>query len=159
MIANRLINPPSYDTPPALMQRIVGDYLQLLAADGPGVWCGADEQKLPYSKAAIKHALIWAMQRQGDDDGYEHLRQSFLQLGNFQPGIGETNVGYDLFKPDPGLSVPERFRRFAEEAAEFVKWEPQINAERERLESELQQMGLMSTYNAEDVNEPEHALL
>jgi hypothetical protein len=133
--------------------------LDLLATDGPGVWCGADETKLPYSKALINQALVWALQRERRDEAYEHLRQSFLQLGNFQPGIGETNVGYDLFNADPELTVLERFQRFAEEAVQFARWERQINAERNDLETELQQMGLLSSCSQEDVTEENHAFL
>ena len=75
---NPLISPPYYETPEASPDKIMGDYLHLLATDGPGVWCAADETKLPYPKAVIKRALIWAIERETEDQACDLLIRSYL---------------------------------------------------------------------------------
>ena len=70
----------------------------LYHAPTPG--CVADAGKLPYPKEKIKYALIIGLKATDDPKMCEMLKFAFIQLADWQEGIGESDKGPDLSKFD-----------------------------------------------------------
>lgn len=68
-----------------------------------------DEHALPYPKDAMIHAFLAAMAAVEDQDIRDHLRQTYLQLASFLPGVGGT-----VAPPPVSADDAEAMRRFEE---------------------------------------------
>jgi hypothetical protein len=128
----------SPDEATAIIQR----YGALLEHGAPTPGCVADVAKLPFPKARIKQALLVGLRATGDLSIRKILKVGYLQLADWQEGVGPTDQGVDVSNvaPDRKLSeIAEEVTR-SSEAAE--KWTAIADAEREGLKAELEKQGL-----------------
>lgn len=93
---------------------IVGAYAWHLENRAPTPGCYADESELPYPKQAIKDALQDKIGREPNDDRRQLLASAYIQLADWQPGVGARHVGIDLVsgntKQVHGMGAWERLR-------------------------------------------------
>ena len=68
-----------------------GDFMQTAGYPAPG--CVADASKLPYDKELIKAALKLCVRVTENEDYRSALRVAYVGLADFQPGVGEKNLG------------------------------------------------------------------
>ena len=138
----------SPDTDSALLSQaelIINAYGKTLEYLAPGHGCVADEEKLPFSKAKIKAAIVQALRSTQDKHQQAMLKNAYLLLADFQPGVGSRNVGLDLSTIDAqNLSDAEVLALGATiiESAEEVKpWLAKASSELIHLVQELQGAG------------------
>ena len=60
----------------------------------------ADKSKLPFPKEKIKAALIIGLKATTDQRMREMLKVGYIQLADWQEGVGETDQGLDLANMD-----------------------------------------------------------
>ena len=75
---------------------IIQAYGKTLEMEAPASGCVADESKLPYPKDTIKKAIISGLKSTDNDQMKEHLKVGYIQLADWQPGVGSANKGLDL---------------------------------------------------------------
>jgi len=121
---------------------IAGDYGALLEHGAPVPGTVADITKLPYPKSEIREALIVILQATSDRYMREQLKIAYISLAGWQEGVGCSNIGLDLvnmeLSQDPKALVEQVLAR----GKDYEKWAPIVEAERKRLQSELEELGL-----------------
>ena len=122
--------------------RIVQDYADFLKTSAPLPGRLADERQLPHRKLNIKDALSVCINASSDPELIGHLKNGYLMLSAWQPGVGDSDIGVDFaslnLEADP-LDVAEQIQRQSE-----VKhlWDPLIQAEQTELALELRALGV-----------------
>lgn len=121
-------------------EKIMQAYGEALEHRAPAPGCFADSSKLPYPKAQIKEALVAAFRWTADPKAREVLKFGYLQLANWQPGVGESDAGLDMSRigtlTDPG----EQARQITALSAAYDEWAPIVRAEERELEAELRRL-------------------
>lgn len=115
---------------------------EIVVAYGAAIECGAicDESELPFSKPAIKLAILMiAPFAPSSDEARRSLRMAYLALADFQPGVGSQRIHRIMEAPiageDPGarlLGLEKRLRYLERSATET-----------QRLVRELRDSGLL----------------
>ncbi len=123
-------------------EKIIQSYGALLAESSPSSGTIADSSKLPYPKQKIRQAILLAIGAVQDTQQKEMLKIGFLQLADFQEGVGEHLVGIDISKMDVGnTDVEELARQVLSQSDGYEKWRHVVHEEREALKTELQNAG------------------
>lgn len=121
---------------------IIQRYGAVLEHDSPAPGCVADESKLPYSKANIKEALIIGLRATADRQMKKFLQAGYVQLADWQEGVGDSSIGIDLTNIDPDVDVIQLAESIASQGDDLEKWMPIVTAEQEDLKKELIELGL-----------------
>jgi hypothetical protein len=101
----------------------------------------ADTSELPFPKELIKQALAIVFLESRDSNFREAIRVGYLELANYQPGIGPVRLGPDLRKMD--LSDPlQSARQFLDESKAAEKWLAAVEAESKKLEKDLDRLNM-----------------
>ena len=100
----------------------------------------ADESKLPYPKAKIKEAIVAGLRITDDEQMKDHLKSGYLQLADWQPGVGQPNQGLDL----SNLDTSDDAELLADAVLEHSSgdWLSIVQKEEEDLKRELVELGL-----------------
>lgn len=121
---------------PAELQKIVVAYGDALASRKSRP---TDASQLPYPKATIKSALIAAIAVTEDAKMREWLRSAFVQLADWQEGIGPgPHSMVDLFGGD---GLREEAKRISEAGPSMLKIGAEVIAEMQALLAELKALG------------------
>ena len=127
---------------PELAVKIIQVYGSILENQSPPPGSVADLSKLPYQKEQIKQALIIGMHSTDDEKMREMMKFGFVELANWQKGVGDKDQGLDISKidlnDDPGKAI-EQFRK---QSDDYKKWSSIVEAERESSEKDLRDLGL-----------------
>jgi hypothetical protein len=119
-----------------------GKTIEYLAPPPGGV---ADANKLPFPKERIKAALL-LMLKHSTPEQRPSLLAGYMMLADFQPGVGDKDVGIDFSQTDAANMSQEELVAFAtkmtEGSAEREKWQAIATKERAQLEHDLQALGL-----------------
>lgn len=147
-----LINKPTQvkvltdnDKAPLLSQAelIINAYGKTLEYLGPVPGSSvADEQKLPFPKAQIKSAIIFAIRANPDKKQQEILKTGYLCLADFQPGVGSKNIGFELLPADVSKLNDSEVLAIANAVGESESWLAKASAELALLRQELQAAGV-----------------
>jgi hypothetical protein len=119
------------------VQKIVAAYIsQLLSRKSSPL----DASELPYPKATIKLALIAAITVTEDSKMREQMRSAFVQLADWQEGIGPgPHSMVDLFG---GNDLVEEAKRISAAGPAIMKIGAQVIAEMQALLDELKSLGM-----------------
>lgn len=143
MIATRIRNqeevPQRSDTE---FVHIVQAYGKVLETSAPTPGTVADVNKLPYPKQRIKDAIISALRSADDPKLKEHLKVAYIQLSDWQKGVGESNKGIDVTALDRNQDTDSLAKAILDQSSSSEKWVAIAQKEREDLKQELQEMGL-----------------
>ncbi|MBT4764836.1 hypothetical protein HOO14_07560 [bacterium] len=115
---------------------IVQAYGKTLETNAPTPGAVADVSKLPYTKQQIKSAIIEALRSTEDSQMKEFLKVGYIQLSDWQEGVGEAGQGVDLTQDIENLA-----KAVLEESFD-LDWMPIMHKEQEALIQELKELGL-----------------
>jgi len=101
-----------------------------------------DSNKLPCSKEEIKAALLVAMNANIDPAQKKHLATGYVQLADFQSGVGDKVVGLDISNIDIDADgVDALAEQVSQSQQDFDSWTLRIDAEQKLLLEELKKAG------------------
>lgn len=121
---------------------IVQAYGKILETSAPTPGTIADVDKLPYTKKQIKDALIAALRSTDDPQMKEHLKVGYIQLADWQEGVGNSNQGLDLSNIDLNQDTESLAQQVLEQSAGTKDWAVVVQKERAALKQELQKLNL-----------------
>ena len=121
---------------------IIQAYGKTLENYAPTPGCVVDSSKLPYPKQEIKAALISGLKAIDDPQMEEHLKIAYIQLSNWQKGVGETDQGIDLKNIDPNQSAEELAKAIIDQSSGSKYWGALVLKEQGALKQELEDLGL-----------------
>lgn len=121
---------------------VIQAYGKALETDAPAPGCVADEGKLPYTKDTIKAAIVAGLKDTTDDHIKDLLKAGYIQLSQWQPGVGLTNQGLDLASFDMGQDTAALAKVVLERFATSEDWTVKADEEQKALRGELQALGL-----------------
>ncbi len=116
-----------------------------LVDDAPVPDSVADEGTLRDSKERIKKALLWCLAKEENEQIREHLETGYILLANFQPTVGEENIGVDVTKMDTASSLESDAAEILRQSEAYEKWRPIVEKEREELISDLKRLDVCDT--------------
>jgi hypothetical protein len=123
--------------------RTMGEFFE---TNNPGPLMVADEKKLPFTKEQIRMAVLIALRARPTAQEKELLKYLFLEIANWQPGVGEKDVGPDYSLLDTSKeTTPEALLAQAKllkaDEEKFKKWAPIIEEERSKAQQTLERLG------------------
>jgi len=121
---------------------IIQAYGKALETEAPAPGSVADENKLPYPKDTIKEAIIAGLKSTDNDQMKEQLKVGYIQLADWQPGVGATNQGLDISSIDINQDTESLAKAVLEQSSGSEKWTAMAQKEQEALKQELQDLGL-----------------
>jgi len=119
---------------------IIQKYGHIVLHESPAPFYISDVSKLPYPKDTIKQALMMALGVNGKPQVMDALKVGYLQLANWQEGIGEADLSIGMI--DNNEDEVEKLRRVEEHLEEVKKWETILEREQTMLQSDLVSMGV-----------------
>ena len=124
------------------MSTIIQAYGKTLEMEAPAPSCVADESKLPYPKDTIKKAIIAGIKSTDSQQMKEHLKVGYIQLSDWQPGVGSTNKGLDMSTIDINQDTESLAKAVLAQSTGSENWTDRAQKEQETLKQELQELGL-----------------
>ena len=118
---------------------IIQDYGYIMLHKSPAPFYISDVNKLPYPKENIKQALMMALSVNGEEQTMDALKIGYMQLANWQEGIGDVDFAIGAVDSDEGAS--ERIKRIISNYEEVDEWCELIEEERVMLKSDLVSIG------------------
>jgi hypothetical protein len=101
----------------------------------------ADEEELPFSKAAIKQAILMVAPFASSCEARRSLRLAYLALADFLPGVGARPILRARADEDAPADA-EQIAAFMTELEKKLKWLNRSATEAQRLMRELRDAGL-----------------
>jgi hypothetical protein len=145
-ILKKLFGSGSTTTPATMSEeeaeKIIQAYGAVLQTQAPPPGCVADTDKLPFPKQKIKAALIISLKATTDQRMREMLKVGYIQLADWQEGVGETDQGLDLPNVDLNDDPVKLAQQVLAQGSGYEKWQPVVEAEQEKLKQELVDLGL-----------------
>jgi hypothetical protein len=121
---------------------IIQRYGKVVENEAPAPGCVADAGKLPYPKAQIKEALIIGLRFAKDPKMADALMASYLQLSDWQEGVGQANQGFDVEELlAANHDVKTLIEKVAEQSQLNDKWTTAVASEQEALKQDLVRLG------------------
>jgi hypothetical protein len=102
----------------------------------------ADEQELPFSKAAIKQAILMVAPFASSSEARRSLRLAYLGLADFLPGVGAEPILRSRGEENPPVDA-EEIATFMKDLEKKLKWLNRSATEAQRLMRELRDAGLL----------------
>ncbi len=119
---------------------IIQDYGYIMLHQSPPPFYISDVRKLPHTKERIKQALLLALNVSGKPQMMDALKVGYLQLANWQEGIGEADFPLGMIDKDE--TEVEKFRRVKKHLVEVKRWGEILVEERTELQSDLMGIGV-----------------
>jgi hypothetical protein len=123
-------------------EEIIQAYGSVLQTQAPTPGCVADTSKLPFPKERIKTALIIGLKATTDRRMREMLKVGYIQLADWQEGVGETDQGLDLSNINLNDDPAKLVQQVLAQGSSNEKWQSVVQAEQETLKQELVELGL-----------------
>ena len=125
---------------------IVNAYGKTLEYLSPSPLYVADENKLPFPKEQVKSALLLMLHVTADEKKRESLKVGYLMLADFQPDVGDKDIGVNVddLVNSASMSTEELLasaKRFTETMDGSDKWRARADSERAKLNEELKVAG------------------
>ncbi len=121
---------------------IIQKYGAVMEHQPPTPGCVADLSKLPYMKAQIKEALVIGLKADADPQMKEMLKVGYLQLADWQEGVGYSDQGIDLANANLDDDPMKSAESILAQSAGHKKWSLIVQAEQAALKQELKELGL-----------------
>ena len=118
---------------------IIQDYGYIMLHKSPAPFYISDVNKLPHPKENIKQALMMALSVNAEKQTMDALKIGYMQLANWQEGIGEVDFAIGAVDGDEG--VKEKIKRITSNYEEVDEWCELIEEERVMLKSDLVSIG------------------
>jgi len=122
--------------------RIIKAYGKILETSAPVPGTVVDASKLPFPKQQIKDAIVAALRSTDDPHMKEHLKVGYIQLSDWQEGVGETNQGHDVSALYMNQDAEPLAKAVFEQSSGSQKWTAMAQKEQKALKQELQALGL-----------------
>ena len=119
---------------------IIQDYGAVLENSAPTPGCVADVDNLPHPKERIKQAIAMVLPQVDDPQLREFLKIGYMQLADWQEGVGSEQIGMDMMNMDPDADPMEMAKKIASQGDAMEKWTPLMEAEREASKAELEDL-------------------
>ncbi len=119
-------------------EKIIHDYVAAFA-NVRGI--ATDSSKLPHPKERIKQALALALKRTSEANMRSQLRDVYLSLADWHPGVGDSLAAFAITKPDITGDIRVAAERISQAGPAFQKWLSISEAERKQLQTELDSVG------------------
>ncbi len=127
-------------------EAIIRAYGAVLVNSAPPPGTVADKSRLPVSKSMLKEAIMFALGATKDPIQKSHLRIAYLQLADFQEGVGAVDVALDVSRLDLQNATPEELAQQVIEQTEGTEeLQVLVQKEQEMLKQELQAAGHWSS--------------
>lgn len=120
---------------------IINAYGKTLEHLAPAPGTVADESKLPFPKDHIKQAILCALKATQLPTQKQALKVAYLQLADFQSGVGGKNAGLDLSNVDVSRLTQDDLLALANNMASSQDVVSKARAESEQLATELAAAG------------------
>ena len=130
----------SAEMTPDAAEKTIQDYGAVLATSAPTLGWVADADNLPHSKERIKQAIALVLPQTEETQSREALIIGYLQLADWQEGVGSEQIGMDLMNADPDADPIERMKHINSQWDVMEKWKALMEAEREALKAELENL-------------------
>ena len=131
---------PSISSAQAL--EIIQRYGKVIETEAPTPGCIADAGKLPYPKSQIKEALVIGLRATKDPQTANALKICYLQLADWQEGVGESNLGLDIGELMAANHDTETLiNKIASQSELDDKWKATVAADQESLKQDLVRLG------------------
>jgi hypothetical protein len=121
---------------------IIQRFGTVLEHEAPAPGCVADASKLPFPKDKIRQALIIGLRANSDPKMKEMLKVAYVELANWQVGVGAADLGLDTSKLDTGGDVEALAQAVLNQTEGQDKWQQQVQAEQAASKSQLEGLGL-----------------
>ena len=82
------------------------------------------------------------MRSTSDSQMKEHLKVAYIQLSDWQEGVGETNQGLDVSALDINQDAESLAKAVLAQSSGSENWTAKAQKEQETLKQELQEVGL-----------------
>jgi len=119
---------------------IIQDYGRIMLHKSPAPFYISDINKLPHPKDTIKQALMMVLSVNGKEQIMDALKIGYMQLANWQEGIGDVDFAIGAIDSDEG--VKQRIKRIISNYEEVDEWCALIEEERVMLKSDLVSIGV-----------------
>ncbi len=146
-ILSKFLGGDSKSNPSAPMSQqeaveIIQKYGAVMEHQSPTPGCVADLSKLPYMKEQIKEALVIGLKADANPQMKEMLKVGYLQLADWQEGVGDTDQGIDLTNADLDDDPMKSAESVLAQSTGHEKWSSIAQAEQAALKQELKELGL-----------------
>jgi hypothetical protein len=131
---------------PELAMEIIEAYGAILEHHPPSPLSVADSSQLPYPKEKIKEALITGINLTDNKNMKETLKIVFVELANWQQGVGDKDQGLDFSEIDLNGDPRKALELYKKQHDDLDKWTPLVEAERAASEKELRNLGLWNNF-------------
>lgn len=121
---------------------IINDFGRVLERGKPAPGCVADVTKLSFPKEQIRQALIIGLRSNSDPKMKEMLKVAYIELANWQPGVGTEDQGLDTSKLNLAGDVEGLARDVLEQMQRQDEWSAIVLKEQSSSKSELERLGL-----------------
>jgi hypothetical protein len=121
---------------------VINEFGSVLDRGKPAPGCVADLTKLPFPKEQIRQALIIGLRSNPDPKMKQMLRMAYIELANWQPGVGVEDQGLDTSKLNLAEDVEGLARDVLGQMQRQDEWSAIVLQEQSSAKSELERLGL-----------------
>lgn len=119
---------------------IAQDYGGIMLHKSPAPFYISDVNKLPHPKDSIKQALMVILRTNGKQQVMDALKIGYLQLANWQEGVGETDLALGMV--DNAINGVDSVRGATIHPDEVDRWNDVLEEERIMLKDDLVSIGV-----------------
>jgi len=127
---------------PRIAVEIIQRFGSVLENEAPVPGCVADVTKLPFPKEKIREALIFGLRANVDPKMKEMLKTAYIELANWQRGVGPADQGIDTSKLNAEDDVESRARSVLAQTHRQEQWNDIVLKEQAYSKSELEALKL-----------------
>jgi hypothetical protein len=130
---------PSMTTQRAV--EIINKFGSVLEHEAPAPGCVADVTKLPFPKDQIRQALIIGLRANSDPKMKEMLKVAYIELANWQPGVGSVDQGLDASKLNLSGDIEALADKVLAQTQRQEEWAEAVRREQASSKHELEMFG------------------
>jgi len=121
--------------------QIINAYGGVLEKSAPAPGCVADANKLPFPKAQISEAILIGLKSTTDAKMREMLKAAYLELANWQEGVGSEDRGIDTSKLSASMGIEAQARAILAQSEGIEEWNNMVAAEMQLRAAQLKEKG------------------
>jgi len=123
--------------------KIINAYGGFLEKSAPTLGCVADASKLPFPKVQISEAILVGLSSATDPKMKDMLKAGYLELSNWQEGVGPEDRGIDTSKLGGGTDIEAQARAIRAQAEGMDEWNNLVSAELALRVAQLKEKGFV----------------
>ena len=141
LFGKRPAQPRDITMTPAQAVKIINAYGGFLDESAPTPGCVADASKLPFPKAQISEAILVGLSSTTDPKMRDTLKAGYLDLSNWQEGVGPDDRGIDTSKLGGVTDIEAQARAILAQAEGMDEWNNLVSAELALRVAQLKERG------------------